>query len=421
MSSLTRHILTLSSGTAMASILTLAMTPILTRFYSPEAFGKGEMLNLLSALMALLLSLRLDAALIFKRTEEEASRLFSGILTLGCFGTCFFLILAGISALNSDKSIYLILPLSAFSIMTYESLIWLLNRNSEYKFIAQTKILFALSINGMKILLALFLNDERGLVLGAFTGQALVTLPLLFYFIQRRNLKLRIDPRLIISSITENKDLPQKNLPILLVNQGKDLLLNAVILKTMGPGVLGMVVLALKLLKTPVIFLGNSISNIIYRKLSEDESVDEQKATYLYFFYVSLIIAGCFIAGSILAPYAIRPLFGERWEAAGTYIRILAPVYFLTLVYSTIEKVAILTCQQGFVLATNIFTELLSLATLWLAAKHFGPVETLICYVGVWVVPKIGFILFFISKRKISLASNESNQSQEKPSRKEVN
>ena len=54
-SSFTRNVLTLMSGTTIAQAIPLAISPILTRIYSPEDFGVLALFNTICVILALLL------------------------------------------------------------------------------------------------------------------------------------------------------------------------------------------------------------------------------------------------------------------------------------------------------------------------------------------------------------------------------
>ena len=88
------NVLTLMTGTAIAQLLLVGISPVLTRLFAPEAFGAfGVYLSLVSILGALC-TLRFDQAMMLPKDAEVAAALFwaalasatliSGISLVGC-------------------------------------------------------------------------------------------------------------------------------------------------------------------------------------------------------------------------------------------------------------------------------------------------------------------------------------------------
>ena len=71
--SFTRNVLTLLSGTAIAQLIPLLATPVLTRIYTPEQFGALAILLAVANPLSLLVCGRYDLTVVLPRDDERAN------------------------------------------------------------------------------------------------------------------------------------------------------------------------------------------------------------------------------------------------------------------------------------------------------------------------------------------------------------
>jgi O-antigen/teichoic acid export membrane protein len=80
-------VLTLLTGTALGQLLLLAVSPLLTRLFTPAAFGAFGVFLSLAAIMSALSTLRFDQAIMLPKEAEEAAPLFwAALLSAGAVG-----------------------------------------------------------------------------------------------------------------------------------------------------------------------------------------------------------------------------------------------------------------------------------------------------------------------------------------------
>ena len=89
-SGLTRSILTLFTGTALAQGLLVAASPLLTRLYTPEHFGTLGLFLALSSFLAAIIAWRYHLAILLPEGDDEAINLaiLSFLLAIGTTGLC---------------------------------------------------------------------------------------------------------------------------------------------------------------------------------------------------------------------------------------------------------------------------------------------------------------------------------------------
>ena len=83
-SGFSKNLITLLSGTTIAQAITLLLSPVLTRLYTPHEFGViGTFLSIVAAI-ALIISLRYEIAIVLPKKEENAINLvaLAAIITI---------------------------------------------------------------------------------------------------------------------------------------------------------------------------------------------------------------------------------------------------------------------------------------------------------------------------------------------------
>ena len=70
-------ILKLVSGTAFAQIITILASPILTRLYSPEAFGFLAIFISITSIVGVIACMRYELAIMLPKSDEKAANLLA--------------------------------------------------------------------------------------------------------------------------------------------------------------------------------------------------------------------------------------------------------------------------------------------------------------------------------------------------------
>jgi O-antigen/teichoic acid export membrane protein len=132
------------TGTVMAQALPLAASPLLTRLYSPEAFGLQTLFMGLAASLAVLATCRMDLAVVLPEQEAEAGSL-AGFIFCTAIATavlaCLVVPLAGLlTAQSLPASWMLLLPLMVCTIALYQLSLGFASRRREFRKVAQASV-----------------------------------------------------------------------------------------------------------------------------------------------------------------------------------------------------------------------------------------------------------------------------------------
>ena len=74
-SDFSRNVVTLVTGTAVAQAIPLALSPILTRLYTPDDFGILAIYMSIASLGTVVVSLKYDLAIIIPEKDEDSANI----------------------------------------------------------------------------------------------------------------------------------------------------------------------------------------------------------------------------------------------------------------------------------------------------------------------------------------------------------
>ena len=99
-----KSILTLVTGSSIAQAITLLVTPILSRIYSPADFGVFTFFMAIVGAFALIATLRYEIAIMLPKKDQEAVNIVS--LSLIINALCRLLAVANCQATTSERTLH---------------------------------------------------------------------------------------------------------------------------------------------------------------------------------------------------------------------------------------------------------------------------------------------------------------------------
>jgi O-antigen/teichoic acid export membrane protein len=338
-----KNVTTLMLGTSIAQAIPIAISPILTRIYTPSDFGELALYSSLVAILSVFSTGRYELAIMQARTKNEANSLVFGALRLSLiFSVMLFICISifnnKLLGLVEDKNIiywiYLV-PLSVFLIGSYQTLNYWLNRKKYYSQMSKNRVLNASLSGGANIVFGFIGWSTLGLIVGSFTGQLITTFLLLKKFLtsgtKYNNLRI-----LVVYKIYKNY--PKHDLPASSMNtmaqQGPNLLLTPLF----GSLNAGNFFLIQRVFMMPITLISSSVGSVFRQSATEQFQKTGQfnkilLQTVKKLFIISLIPT---IIILIYSEVIFNIIFGKEWVIAGVYARILAPMFMLKFIVSPI-------------------------------------------------------------------------------------
>ncbi len=329
-----KNTLTLSTGTAIASLIPILLQPLLRRLYSPEDFGAFAVYLSITGILVVVSTLRYELAVVLPERDEEAGNIvFLSLFIALLFNTIVFFVLLfvykGIIRLFNfpvEYSIWLyFIPLSAFLFSAFNVLNYWLIRQKAFRSSASSKIVRRGGEGFVQIVLGrlgitgtgLFVGDLAGHIINLFTGGFLAVRSGLTLksdnWLSLKNILKRYYEFPLYSTIPAFLNTVTLAMPIFLVN------------KFYSESTTGQLDLARLVLFIPLVFLTEPLAQVFFQYATEKkitkQSILPQVSKMIPILAISAITGIILI--QVWSDELIKFVFGDDWQPAAEFSTIL--------------------------------------------------------------------------------------------------
>jgi O-antigen/teichoic acid export membrane protein len=383
----------LFSGTLIAQVIGYAIAPILTRLYTNAEMGEMLYYMRLIAFISSLATLRYEAALPLPKRDDHSYFLYRFIY-LFSFWVLVFVSLLGIflSPLWENQSldawfIVFVIIGSAAMIIINVGTSWSV-RTGSYGLISRQKITNSMVSNSLKWAFY-FLNWKSfGLILATLLGFVLSALEFVWDFRKTHHRFKRVfSKRKTRVVLKEHREFPLLNLPHVLIDNGRDILLATLILAYFGEAIYGSYGHSYQMLRIPLMLVGVSIGQLFYNRSSEAMHKSKPIAPILSKTIVTLTLIS-------IVPFTILYLFGTeifgfifgtRWAISGTYAETMSFWLMVNFILSPVSALPLLMNKQRYALIMGLVSSLIQVLPFWLFPIFWGKSENTFLFTLQWV------------------------------------
>lgn len=356
-----RNVLVLMTGTTIAQVIPLAISPLLTRIYTPNDFGAFSLYLAIASTIAVVATGRYELAIILPSRNSSAEQLvFLGTAIAFVISVLTFCVFLTGSVILNTPSIYLTIALFVFVISVGNILDKYNNRLKHYKIMSLQRIAKS-SVESIVSLASGALLLKQGLIYGSVLGYAASFFCMLGFNYTSMTTALRKTSRNKLG-ILANKymNFPKYNLPHAMLNT---VAVNAPVFLIpifFGSATLGYYSFGLKVVQAPLSLISMSVYNVFSQRLAELRAKGEDaKPLFMKTLRTVAIMTLCISPFFCFAGDLFAFAFGSRWRDAGVYLHILAPsvlVGFLVacfasipLIYGNQKRALLIEIAAGFV------------------------------------------------------------------------
>lgn len=343
-SSYLNNIFTLMFGTTTGQAISVIIAPLLTRAYSGSDFGTFALFISTSAIISTFSTVTYQLAIMLPDNDKDAINVAVVSLINTCLFSIITLILIVIISTNEMvSSRFLIeyswcwyIPITMFLSGLFQTLYYWCNRKERYKVLSASCIAQSIFNGVLSLVLGLNGFGFWGLIYANLFGQVLGTLILGLNFVKNeyKIFKL-ITLNQILKQFYDYKDFIAHGGPSTFLNVVSYQLPQVLINSFFGTTILGYYYLTLKVLATPITFIGSAVSQVFYQKAVEAER--SNSLSYLVskttrgLFFISILP---FLLILFLGEHLFAIVFGEEWRTAGYMAQIMVPFYTLRFIFS---------------------------------------------------------------------------------------
>jgi O-antigen/teichoic acid export membrane protein len=353
----------LSGGTFLGQLLVVAVSPLLTRLYGPEAFGALAVFMGLAAILAMVSGLRFEFAIPVAREEQEAQDLVGlGLVTAGLTTLLVALgvwllgpWLARVTEVPDLAGLLWLLPLTALcSGLALPLSYWSIRRGT-FRVNSANKVIQAAGQAGSQLALGAAGAGAPGLILGYALGpltmlaHLLATLP----GAERARL-LRIRWGRLWPLARRHWHYPAYSAPSALLTSSTQLLPAVLLAALYGPAVAGWFGLGQRVMGLPVKLLAQAASQVF---LGEAPRLGDDAAVRRLFLRSAGGFALVGLLGMapvlVLGPWLFALVFGEAWREAGAMAAVLVPQHLARFVVMPVSQTLNIYGRQDLHLAAS--------------------------------------------------------------------
>lgn len=180
-SEFSRNVLTLMTGTTIAQAIPIAISPILTRIYTPEDFGVFALYMALSSILSVVATGRYEMAIMLPKKDEDAINIVVLSIVISFFVS--FILLIIVSVFNSQITNLLgnpeisnwlyFIPVTVLLTGIYQSFNYWSNRKKQYKRLATSRVIQSSAASATNLGMGFGGFGTSGLVYGQLLGQSI--------------------------------------------------------------------------------------------------------------------------------------------------------------------------------------------------------------------------------------------------------
>lgn len=404
----------LVTGAGLGQIISLAISPFLTRIYSPTEFGVYTFFISIVGAFGLVATLRYEMAVILQKSDDEAinmsslslfiALLISGLLLVGIAFLVFFF--PDVIGDEIPLPMLFSLPLLVFMIGAGNVLQHWFNRNSKYTILAVGKVLNSAGNNGGMLVLGLLGFGIWGLTGGFLIGSVMFVLFFLLVFLYSdANTLQKIHVASFAKLRRRHRDLPLSNTPQVVVEMLQNYGIIYLVQIFFSTAIIGWYSLSMRILQAPLMLIGTSISQVLYKDAAQQYQDSGRireivwKTVRLNFLIALPIVSLLLIAG----PWLFGIVFGEAWKESGVYARILAPWMFFDFIRYSIAQIPLIVNRTRTMFYISIAGTIIMLLSMCAGGLYFHDVMTgFILLSATMSLYAIGVILWILSITKLT-------------------
>ncbi len=339
-----RNSFTLVSGTFIAQLFLLVISPILTMLYSPEEFGVYGAFLSVSTILAMIGTGRYELAILLPKKDKDGYYIFLlSLLLAAFFGVLLLLIIFltqsfyfwdWVTALRGNY-LFLIPPGVFLFSMTMPAA-FLANRFKKFRLLSFSKIAGSGSTGLLGLLFGSVGITFGGLIFSKLIGWLVETGVIVVPILKKATNAFKpFEKSRLFKQAKKYQNFPKFSIPEGLLNTGFKQIPILALTMFFSPELAGFFTLTSSILAKPFGMVSMSFGHVFFQKATEVDHPDKLRPIFselLRFLFLLAIVPTALLF--IFAPSVFSWVFGQVWATSGIYARWMLPFFFVTYLKS---------------------------------------------------------------------------------------
>ncbi|AUC86447.1 hypothetical protein CW731_14675 [Polaribacter sp. ALD11] len=405
------HFFTLTIGSAFSLVINILALLVFSRIYSKEQFGDYAILISVVSILSILGTFRLEHLIVLQKTSIEAAYLsrvciriikFFSLITL--FLSLLFFVLS-IPFFNQHPFMWLLLPVSIFSLSHIMIFLSWNNKIKNYKLISNYKILQSLIVTISGVLLGFFFNDF-GLVFSYVFG---LIVSFLFFNINYKKATRKfyfnsINNTDVKNVFKENKVYVKNSFGLEFFNTISKYIPNFILNAYYGSAIVGVYDMALKILHIPKNIISTNIGELYYQKASVFYHKSPKKFSNLSiktFFILFAFSVVCYLPFILFGEDLFVFALGVKWTMSGKLSEIIAFWILLLFITSPVSYIFYIKKKLSRLFLFIFISFLWKTLILYYLAMNYPQVKAIFNYTYICVCLELILIFLILKQMKL--------------------
>ena len=361
-----RNAMMLSAATAIGQGLIVVTSPLITRLYDPASFGELAIFVSIVSTVSSLGALNYDVAIPLPDDDQSAADLMMlaltivmGVaLTLGLAIWIWGDLLGSLIRMPTMSDYAWLFALSLAGAAGYRTVSYWAIRKEEFGRIARTKISQSISQVGLQIGFGLAGAGTVGLLVGDAMGRTAGagTISSIAWRKDKKSLRAT-SLKGMAAAASRYRRFPLFLTGSVLLNNAGQNLPALMVAGIFGPQVVGWFALSERVIAVPMRVVGRSIAQVYIGRAAQLSREDPAALTRLFKkTTLKLLLVGVppLLLIAIAGPSLFDVIFGNRWEEAGEFTRLLAVGFLLQFIAVPVSQSLNVIERQDLQLAWDI-------------------------------------------------------------------
>lgn len=408
-SEFTRHALIMITGAAIAQMLPVLVSPVLTRIFAPQDFGIFAVFTAITTTISVAAAGRYEMVIMVPDRNCAASQVFALALIVSLlFCVVFSLVAPFLPVAEWAGSEELagwvwMMPASIFFLAAFKTLGYWLSRHKQYSLLSRLRVIQGGAVSAASVGLGLIWSGPGGLIVGALIGQVASTAlglrgcwatfqrkwplsALLWQARRYRQYPLVSMPSALLDTLTQQ-------LPVLCFARFYD---------TMAAGYFN---LGVRVLSAPASIVSASIAQIYFQRISDcvrnnpGETLHEVVSTAKKLAALALLI---FFPFFFFGEWIFGLVFGKVWILAGGYSEILVLSIFIKFIVSPLSTIFIVVEKHWVIARWQVFYFFATIAAIVVGVQYSPKTLLWILVMTDLIVYGVYFLLIILLSKRIS-------------------
>jgi O-antigen/teichoic acid export membrane protein len=383
-----RNVLTLMTGTSIAQAIPIAVSPILTRIYSPEDFGVLALFLSITSILSVIVTGRYEFAITLPKKQNDAIQLLwlsiilSFIFSFFTFLIVFFFkteIIKLLGNKNINNWLYFV-PITILLSGFYQTFNYWFNRNKNYKALAKSRVIQTSTTSTIN-LGAGFANNGGvgGLIIGNILGRVLTNVYFIYLFITNKTDEHKYNKVKMLALAKRYKNFPKYDILASFFNISSNQSTHIFFNVFFGAVTSGYFYLTQRIFTLPISLIAGSIQEVFKMEIISIHLRNGDTRSF-YIKTLKKLILLAIIPTILIYFYAVDTfvfIFGDKWKSAGEFVKLMTPVFFLRFVSFPLSYMVYVVEKQIYNIIGQ-FILLLGILTSFYIGKNFDAKTTVL-------------------------------------------